>query len=553
MKNKEISEWAESLFPLYTADSIHSIYSTSNYPMYTIHERLCVLIAVVSGKGNLKAEDHSYELTEGSVIFLPAHTSVILMANSLHPLHVYKLMINTQEQERSAQAGAMTRKSELASSSVIHYFPYEPAIVSHMEELYIHRLPVNEIRHAQNQLVFHHIILQVLKGLEAKYTGSEQPSLELSISYLENHYSEKITREHLAEIAGVSQSHYSILFKQLTGFSPSEYLSRLRVNRAKELLISGSGTLREIALKVGYKDEFYLSRRFKQQTGAAPSGYNRGSLQRVAALLMPYASHLLLLGLEPAAVISDSNEYLNATGLELSQQKMMFIDVNSSAEQVKSLLLEGDIELIIAASLDLSSYGLHVGQLRAAAPIVEVPWMELGWKEHLRRIAQVIERDDRAEEWLAEFEIVEQESRSWVQQSHAANEIITILVIKPEALLVYGARNVGCVIYQSLGLQPPARIKQEIEKFGDQFHSIPIELPELADYAGDRILVIEFPDVKGSTLHAETVFNSIYWRTLPAVQRNHVHLLDHSDWIPYNPVSIRLQLQRAVSLFTGNQ
>ncbi|WP_312886426.1 helix-turn-helix domain-containing protein [Paenibacillus plantarum] len=552
MKNKEISEWAESLFPLYTADSIHSIYSTSNYPRYTINERLCVMIAIVSGKGNLKVEDHMYALTEGSVIFLPANTPVVLMANSLHPLHVYKLIINTQERERSVHAGVMTRKSELTSSSVIHFFPYEPAIVSHMEELYIHRLPVNEIRHAQNQLVFHHVILQVLKGLEAKYTANEQPSLEHSITYLENHYSEKITRERLAEIAGVSQSHYSILFKQLTGFSPSEYLSRLRVNRAKELLISGSGTLREIALKVGYKDEFYLSRRFKQQTGAAPSGYNRGSLQRVAALLMPYTSHLLLLGLEPAAVISDSNEYLNATGFEL-RQKMMFIDANSSAEQVKSLLLESDIELIIAASLDLSSYGLDVGQLRAAAPIVEVPWMELGWKEHLRRIAQVIERDDRAEEWLAEFEIVEQESRSMVQQSPAANEIITILVIKPEALLVYGARNVGCVIYQSLGLQPPVRIKQEIEKFGDQFHSIPIELSELADYAGDRILVIEFPDVKGSTLHAETVFNSIYWRTLPAVQRNNVHLLDHSDWIPYNPVSIRLQLQRAVSLFTANQ
>jgi AraC-like DNA-binding protein/ABC-type Fe3+-hydroxamate transport system substrate-binding protein len=546
------SEWAESHFPLYTADSILSIYSTSNLPLYEINERSTVLIAIASGKGSLQTNDHMYELMEGSVILLPAHTEAAIIANLQHPLHVYKLVISTREQTSSLTAGAMIRKSEAASSSNIQFFPYEPAITASVEELYIHRLPENEIRHVQNQIVFHQIILQLLEGQEAKNASSEKPSMESSISYLENHYSDKITREQLAGIAGVSASHYSILFKQNTGFSPNEYLSRLRVHRAKELLLSGSGTLREIALKVGYKDEFYLSRRFKQQTGAAPSAYNRGSFQRVAVLLTPYACHLLLLELEPAVLISESSEYVNTFGLQ-PPQTMMFINTTSSAEQVKTSLLENNIELIIAASQHLHHYGLNGEHLRAVAPIVEISWMELGWKEHLRLIAQVIQRSDKAEQWLADFEKEEQAARSLVQQSRAANEIITILVIKPEELLVYGVRNVGCVIYQSLGLQPPARIKQEMEMRGDQFHSIPIEISELADYTGDRILVIVFPDVKGSTAHSETIFKSYYWSKLPAVQHNQVHLLDRDEWIPYNPLSIRLQLQRAVALFTGNQ
>ncbi|SFL24092.1 AraC-type DNA-binding protein [Paenibacillus sp. 1_12] len=554
MNNVVVSEWAESRFPLYTADSIQSLYSTSNLPMYKIHESLTVLIAIVSGEGVLNADDGqtTYELMEGNVILLPAHRHAVLIANRTQPLHAYKLVIGTMEQARSALSGAMMRKSEVAFNSNIQFFPHEPASVAKVEELYIHRSPESETRHVKNQIVFHQIILQLLDLQESKYAASEQPSMERSMAYLENHYSDKITRERLAEIAGVSKSHYSTLFKQLTGFSPNEYLSRLRVHRAKELLLNGTGTLREIALKVGYKDEFYLSRRFKQQTGASPSAFNRSSFQRVAVWLTPYASHLLLLGLEPAVMISDNSEYVNTDGLQ-PPQTMVFINADSAVEQMKSVLLDNNIELIFAASQHLYEYGLNAGQLRAVAPIMEISWMEIGWKEHLRRIAQVIQRSERAERWLAEFEQEERTARSLVQQSGASDEILTILVIKPEQLLVYGARNIGYVMYQSLGLRPPARIQQEIEKLGDQLHSIPIDISELADYAGERILVTVFPDVKGSTAHSEAIFNSPYWNELPAVQRNCIHHLDKDEWIPYNPVSIRLQLQRAVALFTVHQ
>ncbi|MDQ0493619.1 ABC transporter substrate-binding protein [Paenibacillus brasilensis] len=216
-------------------------------------------------------------------------------------------------------------------------------------------------------------------------------------------------------------------------------------------------------------------------------------------------------------------------------------------------MLDTNVELIIAAHRHLHEYGLNPEHLRVVAPIVEISWMEMGWKEHLRRIAQAIQRSDRAEQWLAAFEQEEQVARSLIQQCEVANDIITILVIKPDELLVYGARNVGYVIYQSLGLQPPELIGQEMKRLGDQFHSISIEVSELEDYAGSRLLVAVFPDEKGSTAHSEMIFKSLYWSRLPAVQRKRVHLLDRDEWLPYNPVSIRLQLQRAVALFTSNQ
>lgn len=547
------SEWAESYFPIYTADRIQSLYSTSTMPIHQIHENLTVLMAVASGKGTLRINDELYELVEGMVILIPAKRDAVIETDLTHPLHLYTLSISTQEQTRSLPTGTMGRSSVLAAEPSVQIFPYEPAIVAQLEELYVHRLPGNEVRHLRNQILFHQVLMNLLERMEARYAATEQPSMERSITYMENHFSEKITTEGLSEIAGVSRSHYSILFKQLTGFPPNEYLSRLRVHRAKELLISGTASLREIALKVGYKDEFYLSRRFKQQTGESPSGYTRRRpYQRVAVWCAPYASHMMLLGLEPTIIISESSEYVSTEGMP-SPQTIRFIHSDSSPELVKSALLEADIELIIAANLHLVLNGLSPERLRSIAPIAEIAWMELGWKEHLRFIAQAIQRREQAEKWLAAFEKEEQQARQAIQQSQIVNETLTILVIKPGTLQIYGIRNIGYVMYQSLGLRPPAKIAQEIQRYGDQFHSVSIQLSELQDYEGTRMLVIVFPDEKGSKAHSESIFNSEYWRRLEAVKQNRIYDLEQEEWIPYNPISIRLQLGRAVSLWTAIQ
>lgn len=551
--DKVVPEWVESRFPLYAVSSIHSLYCTSNLPEHNMIDELTVLVAIAAGKGTLRIDDRAYKLETGSIIVLPAHADAVLVAELPQPLHAYKLVIRGVEQHSGSAAGAMMRSSEIASTAAVQIYADEPGIVADIEELYTHRLPVSEMRHVQNQIIFHQLIYRILERQNTELESDEQPSMERSIAYLEHHFAEKITREQLAKAAGVSTSHFSVLFKQHTGFSPSEYLSRLRVHRAKELLISGSGTLREIALKVGYKDEFYLSRRFKQHTGISPSDFTRGKVQQVAVLLAPYASHLLLLGLAPTVTITETSEYVHT--VESDPQGMNFIDIRSSAEQLKTVLLSRQVELIIAATEHLREYGLNAEQLRVVAPVVEIAWMEMGWKEHLRLIARAIQRSERAEQWLAEFEQEEQQARQQIRNNPAGEEIISIFVIKPEGVFVYGARNVGYVFYRSLGLRPPALIEAEIRKQGDQFHSVSVELSELDLYAGSeaRILVIVYPDEKGNTVHSEQFFESSYWSGLSAVKQKKVDVLHVDDWVPYNPVSVRLQLQRAVDLLTSYQ
>jgi len=542
------SEWAESRFPNYAAVSIQALYCGSDMPIYNFCSELPLLLAVSSGTGSLQTQERTYELTEGSAVFLPANTYVTLLTARDKPLHAYRLSIGTLPPVIPTDAVASTKPSALLSAVELLYMPAAAAIATSMEELYIHRLPVRELRHARNQLLLHQLVLLLLEMHEAGSAASEQRGMAQSIAYIEQHYASKITREHLSGIAGVSEAHYSVLFKRLAGCSPSEYISRLRIHRAIELLKAPGGMLRDIAQKVGYKDEFYLSRRFKQQTGRSPSSYMAEAPKRIAALLTPYGGHLLALGIKPSVEMLEQSGFIEAAGLNF-KETTVFFDPECTLEQIKAALAKTNTELIITTKKSLTNWGPTPEQLRVAAPVVEVPWLEVGWKAHFLLIAKAVHRSEEAERWLARFEREELKAREHVQALPVAEEVITILVLDPKELRVYGARNIGYTIYHSLGLRPPAIIGKVLEEYGEQFHALPIQTEELGDYAGDRLLVIVFSDATGSTAHADRIFESTHWQSLPAVQHKAVHMLDQEEWVPYNPISISLQLRRAVALF----
>lgn len=98
-------------------------------------------------------------------------------------------------------------------------------------------------------------------------------------TYLESHFTERITLRSLADRFFMSQPHLSAEFRRVFGTSPIDYVLRLRMNHACLLMKNQNLRLANIAEQVGYDDPAYFSRLFKKRLGISPRRYRRSRPQ----------------------------------------------------------------------------------------------------------------------------------------------------------------------------------------------------------------------------------------------------------------------------------
>ncbi len=192
-----------------------------------------------------------------------------------HPLEFYYIRFNfSVAYEENEQWHYESSKEYKFPMEGMYTIQNPPELINLLDQLYQLWQRRGQSVNMLRKIVFQELLLAITDDFRSqRIAGSSTLAIESTINYIVSHYKKKLTLEELANNAGLSVSHYSRLFKKYTGHSPIDYLTLLRMDRAKELLLLSDYKLKSIANSVGYEDEFYFSRIFKKIVGLSPSGF----------------------------------------------------------------------------------------------------------------------------------------------------------------------------------------------------------------------------------------------------------------------------------------
>ncbi|MCC3357894.1 response regulator transcription factor [Bacillus sp. REN16] len=109
---------------------------------------------------------------------------------------------------------------------------------------------------------------------------STSATIREAMTYIEHRINDEITQKDVASHVHLNPSYFSVLFKEEVKLNFSEYVTRRRIQRSKELLLSTKLTINEIAEEVGYKTTKYFIKIFKEYEDMTPTAYRKANNER---------------------------------------------------------------------------------------------------------------------------------------------------------------------------------------------------------------------------------------------------------------------------------
>lgn len=100
-------------------------------------------------------------------------------------------------------------------------------------------------------------------------------TIKALLDYISKNYSQNITQEKIEELFEGNYDYLNRMFKKMVGYTIMNYVTHLRLTKAKELMCSTSMSFSQIGYIVGIDDPYYFSKLFKKNTGMSPSQYSK--------------------------------------------------------------------------------------------------------------------------------------------------------------------------------------------------------------------------------------------------------------------------------------
>jgi YesN/AraC family two-component response regulator len=127
----------------------------------------------------------------------------------------------------------------------------------------------------------------VANQIALREADSESPLVRRARAYIAGHHEDPVSLEEIAKAMHVSTFYFCKMFKKATGLTFTDYLGRVRVEKAKTLLLNPHLRVSEIAYMVGFQSLTHFNRVFRSLTGESPSHFRDKGSRRERALAKP--------------------------------------------------------------------------------------------------------------------------------------------------------------------------------------------------------------------------------------------------------------------------
>lgn len=227
-----------------------------------------ILHFITKGEGKFRVAGKEYNLKKGDCFLLPTKIPTYYEADKKNPYTYYWVGFDGIEAKELLEKSGFI----INDNYVIHPKNYNSVfkIFSEFDVTTTNNLAIPYQLIAKLYMLFSEIMSE-------PSTNEVQVSnyVDLAINYMNMNYSKKISIELLSRIVGVDRTYFYRLFKEATKIGPKEYLSNLRIEKAKMLLCNSKMNIKEIAMSVGFSNYFTFEKLFKERNGVNPTTYRK--------------------------------------------------------------------------------------------------------------------------------------------------------------------------------------------------------------------------------------------------------------------------------------
>ncbi|MFA9480322.1 AraC family transcriptional regulator [Phycisphaerales bacterium AB-hyl4] len=234
-----------------------------------VNQRHDIIAFATAGRAWYRCGSERFEARRGTMLFFPRGTSHSARSDPKAPWSFYSVGFHLEP----TADGTLDAFHELPHRLRLANVTQISDTFKQLQRLWTTREPGYSM--ACRGLILLLMQQYAAAAVRANRRVPHSERLQRIIKHLHDHVGHIYAVGELADMAGLSESRFRLLFSQLTGSSVTRYQNRLRIQAAQDRLASGQFRVGEVAGQLGFRDVYYFSRLFKRMTGVSPSAWSQ--------------------------------------------------------------------------------------------------------------------------------------------------------------------------------------------------------------------------------------------------------------------------------------